>query len=443
MDNAMRKFLFCFGLFALVAGMSFSTFGIEVPLKYDKASTLMGGYAYGFGNGLFSSVKPAGKWALPRFNTGKPLYSVLPLGDKSLLLVLDTKKAGEKTYSLLWVDYDGNGELQDEKPVDLDGQKNKGFLSIFANRRPNSGYTSLDLKITVDGVQIPYCIQLYLGNRMKSKYSQGNSFFYQVACFYTGAFTFGGKRYAITLCDRNGNGRFDDPAIVPEKVSGAGLSPLHPKGDVIYLSRGKEMNPSDGMVLGDLLLVNDTLFILKVDTANGKLILEAVKGGLSPLKLPVRPERLSLIAEKENHCLMVYQPEGEVIHIPAGKYRLLTYQLLRKDIQGDLWRLQASGTGESPTIEVAKGAGAVPALGEPFTTGIEVQTRAYTPLGSNYLSFIVRGRGGEIMTGLSRIEGTATRIPLSGSVKQYPREPLYTIVKPDGQIVAKGSFEYG
>jgi hypothetical protein len=139
----------------------------------------------------------------------------------------------------------------------------------------------------------------------------------------------------------------------------------------------------------------------------------------------------------------MYQPAGEVVRVPAGKYRLLSYQILRRDGQGDLWRLTASGTGGSPLIEVVKGSGASPVFGEPFTPLIEVQTRTYGPPGSSSFSFSMFGRGGEIMSGLSHLEGTATRIPLSKTRKGFPREPAYTIVKPDGEIVAKGSFEYG
>lgn len=171
-------------------------------------------------------------------------------------------------------------------------------------------------------------------------------------------------------------------------------------------------------------------------------ILEPVKGGLSPLKLPMRPEHLSLASEDGRHCLNIYQPSGDVIHIPAGRYRLLNYLLLRRDEQGDLWRLAASGTFNSPVFEVVKGAGAVLTAGEPYLPYVDFQPGEIKQL-NGYFIFRVSGQGKEIMTGLSRIEGNATRIPLSAIDKQEPREPSYTIIKPDGEIVAKGSFEYG
>ena len=433
---------FLVGIAILYTGLSFSVSALEVPLQFEKADTGESRRLfYGYGNGLFRPEKPDGKWAFPSLNTDKPLYSTLRLGDKPILLVLDTEKSGDKYYNRLWADSDGDGELQNEKPLALESVKKGNLVStLFGRRVP--GHTDLDLKITVDGKLAPYFIRLNIKKYTPSKYFTGAAFSYQIACGYTGTFQVGGTHYTVTLCDRNGNGRFDDRVVIPDIDKHEGFVPLHAKGDVVYLASGGKKDIFDGTTLGDLLLLKDTLYIQKVDLSRGKLILEPVKGGLSPLKLPMRPEHLSLASEDGRHCLNIYQPSGDVIHIPAGRYRLLNYLLLRRDEQGDLWRLAASGTFNSPVFEVVKGAGAVLTAGEPYLPYVDFQPGEIKQL-NGYFIFRVSGQGKEIMTGLSRIEGNATRIPLSAIDKQEPREPSYTIIKPDGEIVAKGSFEYG
>jgi hypothetical protein len=86
-------------------------------------------------------------------------------------------------------------------------------------------------------------------------------------------------------------------------------------------------------------------------------------------------------------------------------------------------------------------------LGEPYVPVVEVPESAKQDLreGSTQvkLAFRVEGSGKEGLAELRRISGSRTRIPLSREDRNRPKEPTYTIVKTDGEIVAQGSFEYG
>jgi hypothetical protein len=144
----------------------------------------------------------------------------------------------------------------------------------------------------------------------------------------------------------------------------------------------------------------------------------------------------------------MYRPDKE-IKVPKGKYRLLKYTALRKDEQGDMWRLSAGATTESPVITVGGKGRSVLIFGEPYTPVVDV-----TELGGRsllkelrrvFLYFNVEGKGKEFLTDLSHISGTQTRIPLSEKKGRghRPKEPTYKITKAGGEEVARGSFKYG
>jgi len=149
--------------------------------------------------------------------------------------------------------------------------------------------------------------------------------------------------------------------------------------------------------------------------------------------------RLKLTA---NHCLMAYQP-GKEIKVPAGKYRLYNYQIFKKDKQGDLWRLKATATTETPFLTVDGKGKLVVELGEPYVPVVEVRVRENRSRAS--IGFDVEGRGKEFVTDLSHISGDQTQIPLSEEedLNHRPKEPTYKIVKTDGEVVSQGSFRYG
>ena len=437
----MRKMLFMLGMAAFAFGLSPGAFCLDVPLKFEKLTNNQDmNFPYGFGRADAAAVKPNSGWKLPKLTTDKPYNVLLSLGDKQHLLVFDKKKAEDKAYTRLWFDTNGNNDLTDEMPIDGTSQN----MGDVADGNFSIQFSSVDVWITVDGAKLPYCIQPVLYGYAGSNGEVSVNFSYTVICAYSGTFRVGGAEYTMWIGDRNGNGRFGDTPKILNSQMPDRRSPLYADGDVMYISDGKALSFYDSQTLGDLLLVNDTLFRVTLDIPKRKMVLTEIKSGLSPLKLAAKPERLTLLTEDNKHCLMVFKPTGDVIQLPSGNYHVLYYEISRKDPQGDMWRLIAGGSAESPVVTVKPNGGAILAIGEPFIPLITLpQTgRTSASLGNLPLSFNIEGQGREIMTNLIH-EGTATRIPLSKNRKERPKEPSYTIVKNDGEIVAKGSFEYG
>jgi hypothetical protein len=142
----------------------------------------------------------------------------------------------------------------------------------------------------------------------------------------------------------------------------------------------------------------------------------------------------------------MYRPSKKIM-VPLGKYRLYKYQALKKDEQGDLWRLLAWATTESPFITVERSGDTVLEYGEPYHAIVNV----VKPRGGSsrpliaLMIFAVEGKGKETLRDLSHISGDKTQIPLSKEkdLGHRPKEPTYKIVKADGEVITQGSFEYG
>jgi hypothetical protein len=217
---------------------------------------------------------------------------------------------------------------------------------------------------------------------------------------------------------------------------------IYDEGDAFYITTGDKIVPFDALTLGDMLLVKDKLFKVSVSTAEGKMTLTPLTENLASLQLASDAERFSLHSEDEKHCLMAYQPEKK-IKVPAGKYRIFNYQILKKDKQGDLWRLNATATTESPWVTVEGKGKSVVEFGEPYVPVVEVRVRENTTRAS--IGFDVEGKAKEFVTDLSHVSGDRTQIPLSEeeNLGHRPKEPTYKVVKTDGEVVTQGSFEYG
>lgn len=439
----MRIRFLTLGMTAIAAAfLTTGAFGLDVALKYEKMETTFP--SCGFGYTEATMIKPSGGWKLPVLATDKPYYALLSLGDKKHLLILDKKNSEEKSYSRLWIDRNGDGDLTDEKPIDyiLESRDAAGKKYFTFSIPP------VDMTVTVDGIELPYRIMPRPSDMMMSQARERTIFQYDVLCGYRGEFTVGASRYLVRLYDSNGNGRFGDrKELYPGKAQ-QGSMPYYTLGDMMYISDGKNKEYKDSQPLGDLFLLGDSMYHVKVEVPNGRMTLTETKGDRVPLKLGARPERLSLITRDGTHCLMVYKPPADVIRIPAGSYRLLFYQLFQKDAQGDIWRLMADGSDESPPVTVAPGNGAALPFGEPFVpvvTLYPIDETSDISKGDTRLSFSIEGRGKEMVTDISHFDGDATQIPLSKTKNhgEFPRDPSYTIVKTDGEIVAKGSFEYG
>ena len=428
-----------------------SAFAVQVPLKYTKYPDGSKSFHPSGSVGLDKTTKPpAGEWKMPRLISEYPVYAFVKIGDKKRLCVLVRQKKSDIFYNRLYFDSDGNYDLTDDPVID-------GTLDSSNELRINAVFPSVDTTIEVDGKSLPYSFRpdvstSRLNQLSNEKYKERNinryvRFSLRVNCSYSGEFKVNGQSYRIVLGDRNGNGRFNDRFTFRRLYQMKRRRPIYATGDNIFITSGKKIDSSDEQFCSDLLLVKDKLFNVSINTAEDRLTLTPVTKNLGALNLPMNAEWISLFTEDGKHYLNMYRP-GKEIKVPKGKYRLFKYTALRKDEQGDMWRLSAGATNESPIITVGGRGKSVLKFGEPYTPVVEVTElggRSSIRIRRVLLYFNVEGMGKEFLTDLSHISGTQTRIPLSErkDMGHRPKEPTYKITKAGGEEVARGSFEYG
>lgn len=429
-----------------------SALAIEVPLKYEKFPDKPKSFhPYGVISLNEKTKPPAGEWKMPELISEYPLYAFVKLGDGKRLCILDRQNADDVFYNRLYFDADGNNDLTDDPVID-------GTLTHSSNQRCSVSFPAIDTKIEVKGKSLPYSFcpsaytsrlnQLSKKGVMERNINRYVNFRLVVNCSYSGEFQVNGQRYRVVLGDRNCNGRFNDMFTLrrydtlPLRIQ---RIRIYPQGDNIFLVSGEKIDSFDEQVCGNWLMVNDRLFEVSINTAEGKMTLAPVRENLGALNLPMETERISLYTEDGKHCLNAYRP-GKEIKVPRGKYRLISYEVFRKDEQGDMWRLCAAATTETPFVNADGSSESVLEFGEPyapFIVGMEFGVKP--PSTRAFLSFNVEGKGKEFLTDVSHISGNNTCIPLSKkkNLRNRPKEPTFKIMEADGEVVHQGSFEYG
>ena len=431
-------------------GASQTEAGIEIPLFYDRQPDKNA--AYGFGGYSYHQLEadpPSDDWVLPEFVDDKPLFSVVEIGDSEFLAALDRKSSNDLFYNRLFFDRNGNRDLTDDEPL-AGKTQSYGRENYFDCQFP-----AVDLEIELEGHRLPYCISLRVNGTMPAKNDEDDDRIARMGrrypnllvsprCAYLGEFALDGVGYRIALCDSEANGSFGDSASIPEGMR-FGDGSLYARGDALYVSTGDRVGSSDRSLLGDFLGIGGRLFKARVDVPNGRLVLQPRKEQTGTLEFPAPMRSLSMISSSGSESLVLVRADNRAA-VPAGRWRLLQYELLKKDEWGDEWMIGARGVEDMRSVTVPENGSASLPVGEPLQASIEVSDRTSSTSGTNRMvrmSFDVLGQAGERIADISHFSGTNTQHKLALRNSNRPEGAAYRIVKPDGELVSSGSFEYG
>lgn len=433
-----------FHIFSVVLAAS-STLAIEVPLTYVRheeakdRSFQPSGYA-----GLaMKRDLPEGDWRLPDLNGASPLYTLVPVAGGLRLLVLSRQRADDIFYNRIHFDSNANGDLTDDPVVDgkVDVNRQHDYCSAT--------FPPIDTLVKQGDRETPFSFTpsitmsrfSSLGNMKSEEWQHRFWLMLRANCHYECRFTFDGHAYRAALSDANCDGRFDRKLTYRKPAAESpGHMMMDERSDLFFLSTGNDLSPHEWHHLGDLLALDGKLLEVGVDIAGGIMTLDEVTEGLAPLKLSARAEQLTILDRDAGHCVMARQPVDE-IQVPVGSYRIVAHRMLRKDEWGDRWIVRGAGDAKSSFVPVKPGTEAVLMFGEPLTGTVTGSQRRGSTV--HRLSFKLTGAGGESISEVAHISGSRTETPLSSSRRNYPKEPSYQIAKPDGEIVARGTFEYG
>lgn len=426
----MKRYVPFIVVCVLAFGLAASSWGFEVQLEHkrhlDRPSEHQpAGYTFI----QLSATPPPGAWKLPKLASKEPGYAMIKLGDREHLMVLDRRQPKDKSFNILYFDSNADGDLENDYSVH----------SRSTSGSPSSQFPKIDAIIKVDGKELPYTFQpnIYFSGSVRN-----SQIYFSSACSYEARFELAGKQYRMALEDSNCNGRFDEVCKLPANVSST--STLTPSGDYAYLTEGGRIDRYDRQPLGNMLVAGRNIYKVEVLMAEEKLVLTPMTEDLFPLKVPTDFNYMSLCSKDTSYTVMSHRPE-KTLWLPAGEYRFASYQILRSDSRKANWRLNASASGNTPFVSVGKGLTPVLAVGEPYTPAVTASRSSNRSLWgkSVSLSFQIKGAGQETITDLYCSSGRSSSIPMSRKNSSRPKEPDYTIIKADGEVVKRGSFEYG
>ena len=422
---------------------------LDVPLAYVRSEP--GATELPPGGNLFLEAgkqPPAGEWKLPPLASKTPLYSLVRLAGQERLMIMDRQGAKDSFYNLIYFDANGNRDLTDDLPL-------KGNV-VTEGSRIRSKFPPIDFAATIDGKPLVYSVipqveRFFLGSvteflvRVLGVDVDQPMIRLRPNCAYVGELDVEGQRFHITLGDRDVNGRFDDR--LRSFPSSRQDTPAEYAGDFVEIQAADDTSPKLLQMLGDLLVIRGTLFEVHVDVAAGKMSLLPCERAIAPVKLPGEFETLTLRTDAAiPKGVMMYRP-AQTVPLPCAAYRLVQYDLLRKDGQGDVWTLNAKDTNECKPILVAGGQDNTMAYGEPFSPIVTVRDgkiqRSFFWGASAKLDLAIKGAGNEKVDEIAHVSGDRTTLPLSAMNSRSPQAPRYKVAKPGGEVVSQGTFEYG
>lgn len=431
------------------------THAIEVPLTYDSygdpnvarsTNSVRTYQPRGFRMFEGATKLPEGDWKLPALKSKCPVYGILPLAGKDILLVLDKQKDADIFFTRLYCDRNGNKDLTDDDPVDMKADR----VFLRSNNMQYANFPPMDLKVG----NMPYSIgtvAYYRGEVPEEGLtpellkSQNFRFYCMSNCCYRGAFKYKETSYSLILSDYNLNGRYDD---VPENLDKVDRN-MPPPFDMFFMSKNESITSRDRSFFCNKIVLDGSLFDIKIDLAAGKMILSPNTQPMVTVKSGMAFHRMTLLSAKGKSGVMVFNG-GSTFGILPGQYKVIDYYAEKKDAQGDLWSIQANGLNSAKVITVGKGNDILP-VGEPFKVQVQVDPGAYKrfeqskpdQVGAVPLSFSIAGAAGEEVTDLRHLKGEKTKIPLSSKRSYRPKEPEFEITKANGDPAGRGSFEYG
>jgi hypothetical protein len=338
--------------------------------------------------------KPAGV-ELPDFNDSSPMFGewISPLAKNGKVYIALDRSDKKKSYDRLYIDSDGDGSLKNEKPVKASSPEE--YYNYFG-----------PVKVMLQGEDGPTAYHL---NFMFYKQDASRPQLYVMSgCWYEGTITIGTEKKRCVLTDTGANGTFNDTS---KSYYGA---------DRITI--GEEPNEVTA-IAGKFLQFGDKIYRLEVARDGAYIkISPADDVALGEIKLP--DDIKEFIAAGENGSFKILPAKG-LGKLPEGHYQIHQWVIEKTDDKTGKWKATGDDFRESGDFEVKKESTAYLAVGEPFTSHLEMQDKR----GKYTFNLSLTGHLGE-------------RISILKGNQRGP-SPKLRIVSKDGTFNRSYNFEYG
>lgn len=331
---------------------------------------------------------------LPQFETQQQFFAqwATPMVKSGRLPIALDKSPENGLWDRLYIDSNGNGQLNDEEAVKAHGMKQ--YETLFG-----------PVRVVFEGEDGP--IVYHLNCRFYND-GQTRRLYISSGCWYEGDITVEGTKKHCVLIDQNVNGTFNDKALEAHKC------------DRIRIGGKKGRSTSH---VGKYVDIDGVLYEPEIarDGAYIKLTkAENVKFGNILL-----PETITEFSASGENGLFTLKPEKGTGSLPTGKYRLNYWTAERKDDQGQLWKLKGSGSSAKSSFEIKHAKQTQLSIGEPVISLVSARKSN----GTFSFSHELKGRLDE-------------RIELTRQGAQ-PQAPKLRIKNKDGTYDRTYSFSYG
>lgn len=389
-----------------------------------------------------------------KYACDKPLKGVAELGGKQFAFALDSENLKSKGYHRLYFDFNANGDLTDDKPVESGPAENDGSWSVDRTFFP------LHVTLKLDGNTFEYPFAMYSSVHSEDVVEYASASI-TPAAYRQATIKLDGQSHHIAILDYNSNGRFNDRFNMNSNIRGSGDTVYPEYGDIVVLDgkarKGEyywDITTSEARhYLSELLAIDGKYYEIKVTPAGDKLTLNPAKLKTGELTNPNDCWRAVIYGK--HGLLKVSGSKGQPVPVPEGEWKLLSccieavqtpstrpqsgagVQLTRSSAgeapsgapkkEPEPTRITARGKSDYKAVKVASGKVAELRFGPPYKPSVETRSRGDSTL---ELQMSLVGSGGESVSDC-QLEGNR------------PGEPSFAVVTADGDIIERGKFEYG
>ena len=368
----------------------------------------------------------------PEYRCATPCKGALDIGEGKLLVALDGKDMGSG-YDTLYVDFNRNLDLTDDKPVRPPQSKLPG--ASLSTRNRNFPPVSLEIADGDGSYTWTMIVEPYVFNSGGQAYAYAQ---FRATTYREGTVELDGKPVQIVLLDHNSTGRFDDATDIDATLQTSdGTVPARP-GDHMLIDPGKNETPlySEYMTslavrnpVGKLACIGGKYYDCKVSPSGSRIELEPCDQPTGRLSLDAPGWQALLVGE--GGAIKVMGGKDHPAALPAGEWKLaectVRYGSPEATEMRDLTFLSAQGVAGADAIKVEAGKTAAAPFGGPYRLRVVASP---AQAGKSQLALQIIGRAGEICNGLA-VNGV------------QPAAPTFVMATADGKKVESGAFQFG
>jgi hypothetical protein len=392
--------------------------------------------------------KKEGEKAKPESPTGKLAEKITKAPGKKAT-------AGAIRYNRLYFDLNHNGDLTDDKPINVPAEDSP---REFGGGRSHASFRfpQIDLTIDVDGTKVDYAF-IMNGNSMSQPNFSYVSLSLNAAAYRAGDITLAGKKHHVVVIDFNSNGRFSDEVkltTVNIYRGGKVVSESQAEqGDMLLLDPAAEGDSPYTVTesncrhhMSKLISIDGQFYSVRLSPAGDKLTLEPSSAAFGRLSNPNSAFRAVVYGDAG--FLKISGDKETPAAVPEGEWKLLSYTIRSteaekaKKAEGDKKTPEMTDTrrlsfvtaeigGDYKAVKVVKGETAALPFGPPYKPMVAAEYFQDGPQRKTLsLSLALVGSAGE----------TCSDMAVNGG---RPSKPSFTITDAKGKVIQEGNFEYG